>query len=146
MRLYEFYRQLRGLSRPDAGDVEAAGAAGGRHADYHKRVFLVGCVVGALGLALGLALIALGIAREGLSIQAVVDIPKALAFGAYGFLLGMAVMCLFAPKEFLAGPVGRKWLNVVGTHNMRTARIVCLISILAISAVPVLICLVMMGF
>jgi hypothetical protein len=145
VRLFEFYQQLRGLSRPDSGDVAGAGESGARHADYHKRVFLVGCVFGVLGLIFGLMLPTRLIAQAELymSLRA---IPLTLSCGAYGFLFGMAVMCLFAPKEFLAGPVGRKWLNVVGTQKIRTTRIVCLISILAIAAFPVLICLLALGF
>jgi hypothetical protein len=146
MRLFEFYRQLRGLARPDHGDVERAGEAGARHAAYHKRVFLVGGAVGVLGLALGLLLVILWVAREGWSIQVVRGLPLVLTFGAYGFLLGMAVMCLVAPEDFLTGPVGRKWLEVVGARRILAVRIVCLISILAISAVPIAMCLVMLGF
>ena len=57
-----------------------------------------------------------------------------LLFGAAGCLFGAAVGCLFAPGDFLAGPIGRKWMDMIGTKNVVVARIVCLIFGLVVAA------------
>jgi hypothetical protein len=42
--------------------------------------------------------------------------------------------CLFAPREFLTGPVGQKWMKLIGTKSVLVARIVCLIFGLIVAA------------
>ncbi len=46
-------------------------------------------------------------------------------FGVGGAFFGIAIACLFAPRDFLAGLVGRKWMKLIGTENILVARIVC---------------------
>ncbi|MEI8381890.1 MAG: hypothetical protein WCJ09_17305 [Planctomycetota bacterium] len=48
--------------------------------------------------------------------------------GAGGALLGSGAACLFAPKEFLTGPIGLKWMRLIGTENIIAARIVCFVA------------------
>jgi hypothetical protein len=44
-----------------------------------------------------------------------------------------AVACALAPRSFLEGPVGRRWLSWVGTSNVIGARVVCtLIAVIVI--------------
>lgn len=47
-------------------------------------------------------------------------------FCAGGLLYGVAMACLFAPRDFLAGPLGEKWMKLIGTKSIFGARIVCL--------------------
>lgn len=44
-----------------------------------------------------------------------------------GYLLGMAVAVLFAPSSFLSSESGRRWLEMVGTKQIWTARVVAAI-------------------
>lgn len=46
--------------------------------------------------------------------------------GAFGFLFGVALMGLFAPYRYLAGPNGQQWMKHIGTNSVLVARIVCL--------------------
>ena len=39
----------------------------------------------------------------------------------------MALTFLFAPVSFLLGPKGKKWLDLVGTKTVVSARVVCII-------------------
>lgn len=57
-------------------------------------------------------------------------------FGAAGLLFGAAVACAFAPRSFLTGPAGRKWMKLIGTRNVLAARIVCLVLALILGGVP----------
>ena len=42
-----------------------------------------------------------------------------------GGLRGVSVCCAFAPRRFLEGPEGTKWMELIGTKNVLTARFVC---------------------
>jgi hypothetical protein len=44
-----------------------------------------------------------------------------------GCSLGAVFACMIAPGDFLRGPLGRKWLNFIGTRNLLLARFVSLI-------------------
>ena len=56
--------------------------------------------------------------------------------GIIGILEGVAVTCLFAPRAFLVGPVGQKWMSLIGTKSVLGARITCAVLILAVPGVP----------
>ena len=111
-----------------------AGESGQRHSAYHKRIILVSSVFGILGAAIGIiASIALAVdAKSGKDIKGVLLTP--FMFGAGGLLFGVAVACLFAPRDFLTGPLGKKWMKLIGTKSVLVARIVCLIFGLVILA------------
>ena len=49
-----------------------------------------------------------------------------ISMGGAGFFLGLAVACLFAPDSFLAGPVGRPYMEKIGTRSITVARLACL--------------------
>jgi|GEM_PF-3528022 len=108
---------------PEAPPVDDATAA--RHALYGQRIAFwaqCGTVVGAvLGVVLGVVMLVGGEAVG--AIKALVAFPFALAAG--GFTLGMALTCLFAPREFLTGPVGKPWMERIGTKSVTVARVAC---------------------
>jgi len=121
--------------RPPAAPVDDATAA--RHTLYSQRIAFwaqCGTVIGAvLGVALGVVLLVGG--EPVGAIQALVMFPFALATG--GFTLGMALTCLFAPREFLTGPVGKPWMERIGTKSVTVARVACALFGLVV-LVPVL--------
>jgi hypothetical protein len=114
-----------GASEPPPAAPPIDDATAARHALYGQRIaFWAKCgtvVGGALGVVLG-AVLLIGGEPVG-AIQALVMFPFALATG--GFTLGMALTCLFAPREFLTGPVGKPWMDRIGTKSVTVARIAC---------------------
>jgi hypothetical protein len=138
MGLFDFHRQLDDYASPDPASVESAGEAGARHAAYHRRVYLCGCVFAVLGMALGIV-VAIAARAEaaptGRTARGVWLAPLAGLMG--GFFLGVSVACLFAPRAFLTGPVGKKWMKLIGTRSVVTARVACLLFVLASVAVMV---------
>jgi hypothetical protein len=50
---------------------------------------------------------------------------------------GVALGCLVAPSDFLLSPAGVKWMELIGTKNVTGARLVCVLVVLAGSAVMV---------
>jgi hypothetical protein len=38
--------------------------------------------------------------------------------------------CLLASSDFLLGPVGTRWMQLIGTNNLRVARITCIIMVI----------------
>jgi hypothetical protein len=125
--LFRFYREATTYTSPDQPALEQAGEARERHAAYHRRIVLVSGLFGALGVVFGLALsfVATGDTKSGKDVKQGLLAP--FLFGAAGMLLGVAIACLFAPREFLAGPVGQKWMKLIGTKSIMLARIVCLL-------------------
>lgn len=45
-------------------------------------------------------------------------------------LAGASAILAVAPRAFLVGPLGRKWLHFVGIRNVLAVRIVCCLSAL----------------
>jgi hypothetical protein len=132
--LFRFYEKTGEYMTPDPTAVEKAGELGERHATYHRRIVLVGGIFGAIGAALGLAL-SIGTSTADKADKDVKGILLApLMFAAAGVLFGVAMACLFAPTEFLMGPVGRKWMKLIGTESVRGARLTCLIFGLVVMA------------
>ncbi len=127
MGLFEFFNAAGQFSKPDPSAIEQAGETGQHHANYHKKIVLISCVCGAVGVLGGLALsyFTAADAQTGRDFRVVIMGP--ILFGAAGLLLGVALACLFAPREFLTGPLGQKWMTLIGTSNVFVARIVCLI-------------------
>jgi len=94
---------------------------------YQTWIVRVGFIFGFVGLIAG------GIATASLANDAndpihpteLVRLP--LLGGASGFFLGMSIMCAVAPKEFMTGPIGQKWMRLIGTKNVLVARIACIV-------------------
>jgi hypothetical protein len=89
---------------------------------------------GAVGLGLGLLTAWMSVrehhgppmsARE---TQMVLVTPLIFTIG--GIAGGLALALLLAPSEFFDGSAGEKWLKLVGTRNIGTARLVCLLIVL----------------
>jgi hypothetical protein len=59
----------------------------------------------------------------------------ALPLSLYYLFAGIALGCLFAPDEFMRSPVGAKWLQLIGTTNLRVARVVCFIAVVTALAI-----------
>jgi hypothetical protein len=96
-----------------------------RHANYHKRIVLVGGCFAAIGAVLGLitsAIVASDVKADH-DIRSIIVVP--LMYSVGGFVFGMALMCLVAPRAFLTGPVGAPWMKLIGTKSVLVARIVC---------------------
>jgi hypothetical protein len=112
----------------DAARAAAAGHPGGTpdHARMHRRILLFGLSLGGGGLAVGLLFLRSVIRedRPNTSWGAVIAIVAMVTF--IGYFVGVALGCLFAPSDFYAGPVGQRWLRLVGTQSVTAARVVCL--------------------
>lgn len=69
-----------------------------------------------------------------------------IMFGVGGYMAGVAVVCLFAPREFLTGPVGKPWMKTIGTKSVTVMRIMCvLIGLFALVMVAAAVLLLVMS-
>ena len=134
MGLFDAIRQIADTanSAPQTADPSDADAA--RHARYHRKIVFVGGCFAALGVVLGLltSVVVASDAKSGKDIKGVILAP--VMYGAGGFVFGMALMCLVAPRAFLTGPVGRPWMKLIGTKSVAVARIACLLFGLVVTA------------
>jgi hypothetical protein len=110
------------ITAPDVGHLDGVEAR--RHARYHYLIVIVGCFFGALGAILGIVA-AMGVVANPNPRPTRGVLVAPVMFGVGGFAFGMAIACLFAPTAFLTGPVGRPWLNMIGTQSPTLARIAC---------------------
>jgi hypothetical protein len=122
-KLLRFYGEASSYVTPDATAITEAGDDAGRHIRYHRRIVLLSGVCGGVGAAAGVAFMIAG-GRPGDDTHGLYLAP--LMFGAAGLLFGAAVACLVAPRAFLTGPVGRKWMALIGTTSVPVARAACL--------------------
>ena len=121
-QILDFLKAATGYIKPDAADLDEAGGAESPEARYHTRVIVAAAVCGVIMSIAGTvgAVLAKG-RKEDLKMLLVAP----LLSGVAGILAGVAGACLVAPHEFLTGPVGRKWMALIGTKNVLIARIVC---------------------
>lgn len=107
------------------------------HATYHRRIVGVGGCFAAVGAILGLviSIVMACEAKSGKDIKRVILMPVMMGLG--GFMFGMAIMCLVAPRAFLTGPVGRPWMALIGTKSVTVARVACFLAGLFVTAVAV---------
>jgi hypothetical protein len=122
---------------PATGDLGEGEAR--RHAKYHYRIVIGACVFAALGAILGVAGMVgvFTLAKPGTDghhgrIGGLLLAP--FTFSVAGFVFGMAMMCLIAPTDFLNGPVGRPWMDKIGTRSPAVARVACAIFGLMVTA------------
>jgi hypothetical protein len=123
MGLFSAIDQIRETAQLDSSE----GASSLPHANFHCRIVRVAGIFAGIGGLLGIAvsLAAMGTIQTGREFFGLFLMP--IAFGCGGFLFGMSLMCMFAPREFLEGPVGRKWMALIGTRNVFAARFVCML-------------------
>ena len=133
-QLVDFLKAAKGYIRPDAAAVDEAGASKDVAARFHRRIVVI---AGSFGLIAALGGV-VGAFLEPPDGKASVKMIRAapLVFGVMGILEGVAVACLFAPREFLTGPVGQKWMSLIGTKSVFGAPITCAVLALAIPGVP----------
>ena len=134
-QLLRFLTEATGYLQPDSEGVEEAGEDAAAAAGYHKYVVLTAIILGLLCAVVGTSLIAMGDSSRSDYLKMLLAAP--LIFGAIGILLGVSIACAAAPTSFLEGPLGRKWMNLIGTQNVLVARLVCLMVPLAAVALPV---------
>jgi len=119
----------------------------------HKRIVAVGKAFAAVGLVVGIVM-AIGIIVGGLqtlmegkpfmdgtpvSIGMLKALPllilAVIAIPVVCYFYGTSVTLLFAPRVFLAGPIGKKWLKIAGVKSPTMARILCAILLLSSTAI-----------
>lgn len=125
LRLLNFYREATTYIAPDSSAVERSGADGDRHTTYHRRIVWTAGLAGAAGAAGGLAFTIAALQGPPTPDGAKVWLGPVM-FGAAGLLVGAAVACALAPRAFLTGPIGEKWMRLIGTRSVPVARGVCL--------------------
>jgi hypothetical protein len=133
--LYRTIEQLAhtASSSPPAadGDDEAR-----RHAAWHRRIARAGYCGAPLGLALGVALSCFFLKYGGQGAKKpwgpILLVPPAFAIA--GFAFGVSLACAVAPRSFLAGPAGRRWMKLIGTKSVAAARAACVLLALGLAA------------
>src|SRR5262249_53855232 len=117
-----FLYAARDYLEPNARDVENAGQAGRRHSAYHRYVVRSGIACGVVGLVLAVAF----------PVRGDDHLETTLTFGMAGGVFGVGLVCCFVPQEFLTGPVGRKWMKLIGVRSVVAARIACVLLAVAV--------------
>lgn len=97
---------------------------------YHQKVVLTAIVFGAFSAIASVVLMII-LQETANEIGTIVLMP--IVFGVAGCIFGTAWACLWAPREFLAGPVGQKWMKLIGTDSVTVARAVCAMVVVAIA-------------
>jgi len=117
------------------------------HVATHRIIVRVGKVCGAVGIVVaGLfvfaCLLVAGASAaspdraSGVSVRTVIwgtlfVILIAAATPVAFYFYGTSVALLFAPSDFLRGPIGRKWLKVAGVKGIAVARVLCFVLLIA---------------
>ena len=58
--------------------------------------------------------------------------------GAMGAVVGVGFACACAPTRFLNGPLGARWLRLIGTRNVPMARAIGVVLSVVVAGVPLL--------
>lgn len=132
-QLLGFFREASRYAELEEVAVSLVGEDGPGHSSYHRGIVACAAVLGVVGAGLGIAMLAYDGEIPERDRNKLLIAP--LMFAAIGVVFGTALACLFAPRAFLEGPVGRKWLDLIGTDSIATARIVCLLFTLLLAAV-----------
>ena len=127
----KFFREAMGYIVPDETEIDQLGEAAPRHSTYHKRIIVVCSALGSVGVLAGASFSVIGFLWPPPGDKTRLLLLAPFMAGAAGVLFGVAVACLFAPREFLTGPIGSKWMTLIGTKSVLAARIVCLMFLLA---------------
>jgi len=126
-QLLGFFEEARKYASPDEDAVARAGPETPRHVSFHRRIVAVAILLGLVGAAFGVWLIVVAAGENTAAKDATKILLAPLVFAAAGLVFGVSVTCLFAPRSFLTGPVGQKWMQLIGTQSTAVARVVCLL-------------------
>jgi hypothetical protein len=126
-QLLGFFKEANKYTSPDEDAVVKAGSEAPRHASFHRRIVTVSVIFGLMGAALGVGMIVLAVGQKAAQEDGAKILLAPLVFAATGLVFGVSVKCLFAPRSFLVGPVGQKWMKLIGTDSTVVARVVCLL-------------------
>jgi hypothetical protein len=132
--MLDFLRLFReGLKyrRPDVDALKQSDDNRVRYATYHRRIFWSGAIWTILFAVAGPAALLQEAIHNNIRHNAFDWLEVVLVSGAAGLFFGVAVACLFAPRDFLEGPVGSRWMRMIGTKSVGAARLVCLVVALA---------------
>jgi hypothetical protein len=126
-QFFEFLRSATTYVHPDTDALEQAGGAAPRYLTYHRRIVAVGILGGVIGVIAGIvgAVFVAQEPRAGKEPHMVLLFPVITCVA--GLLIAASLACLFAPREFLTGPLGQKWMRLIGTERVFVARVVCFI-------------------
>ena len=138
IRLVRFFLAAPTYAKVSPADLDDARIDADRHRGYQKRIVAVGAAFGILSLVPSGVLVWRMVEEGGFSMD--LDILKkvallTLASAVFSTSVGVAVGCLFAPREFLEGPLGRRWMAFIGPESVAAARVVCLLVVLGLAGV-----------
>lgn len=94
------------------------------HARYQKRMKRVATVAAVVGAVLGVLVVA-ALLLTGRIDKVIRLLFSPILFAGSGYMTGVAAVCLFAPRPFLTGPVGRPWMKMIGTKSVVVMRVMC---------------------
>lgn len=138
-RLFKFVNAAVAHARLEPDLARRAGDSAARHRSYHWRVV---CIAIATGIMIGVSVTYKLLhekSDDGLGKYHMYVAP--FFFGAVGVVLGAALGCLIAPREFLVGPIGERWMSFIGVKRPVLARFVCGAAVLILAAILVLLLL-----
>jgi len=125
-QLLGFFKEAGKYTSPDKDAVARAGPEAPRHASFHRRIVTVSVIFGVIGAVLGVGLLVVAVGEKTAESDGAKILLAPLVFAAAGLVFGVSVTCLFAPRSFLTGPVGQKWMQLIGTESAVVARLICL--------------------
>jgi len=124
-QLVGFFKEAGKYALPDDDAVARAGMEAPRYVSFHRRIVAVSVILGFIGAILGLGMVVLAVGENAVQKEGLKILLTPLVFAAAGLVFGVSVTCLFAPRSFLTGPVGQKWMQLIGTESTVVARVVC---------------------
>jgi hypothetical protein len=127
----DFFRGTTAFVEPEAEALEQAGVDRDRYVAAHRRLVNIARIFAILGFVLWTFAFVAGSLIVGMKFNDPGKIAIVCLSPFLGCILGAAVGailgCLIAPRDFLLGPLGRKWMSFIGTQNVLAARVVCFI-------------------
>ncbi|MBM3996400.1 MAG: hypothetical protein FJ303_19940 [Planctomycetes bacterium] len=134
IKIWLLFQEALTYVEPDPAALAESGVDRDRYLWWHRHFVTMARIFGTLALVLALVWVVLALTLEpeggrppppGAMIFALLLAPP-LAF-LLGSLYGAVLTILIAPSDFLLGPLGRKWMGLVGTSNIYLAKVVCFI-------------------
>jgi hypothetical protein len=129
-RLFQFFSGARDYAQTDSESLKQLGTDAPRHQTYHRVIVvcgILGAVLGLIGGIIGAVASSKSPPAGGTPDDAFVITLLPVFMAAAGLLAGAAWAAVFSPQAFLTGPLGSKWLKLVGTRNVAVARTISLV-------------------